>query len=94
MFIVIWYDLLFHINKTSKVMQTPGVSLEVVEREIKAPEEVLKKYCNNGNNSGVTWARKIAEALQIESWFAESRPRKKEESLNVKLRTKVVKCHK
>ena len=34
--IVIWHDLLFQINKTSKAMQTFGVSFEVVKTEIKA----------------------------------------------------------
>ena len=34
--IAIWHDPFFQINKTSKVMQTSGVSLEAVETEIKA----------------------------------------------------------
>ena len=42
----------------------------------------------------MTCAREIAEALQIDSGFAESRPRKKEEYLNMKQRTKVVERHK
>ena len=36
-----------------------------------------KKYRNNGCDSAVTCARKIAEALQINSGFAETRVRKK-----------------
>ena len=64
MSIVIWRNLLFLINKTSKVMQTFVVSSEVVETKIKATEEVLKKYRNNGYNSAVTCAREIAEALR------------------------------
>ena len=74
--IVIWHNL-FQINQTSKVTETPGVLLKVVETEIKATEEVLKKYRINGYNSAVTCERKIAEALQIDSWFAESRPTEK-----------------
>ena len=35
------------------------------------------KYRNNDDNSAVTCAREIAKALQIDSGFAESRPRKK-----------------
>ena len=89
-----WHDLLFEICKTSEVMQTSSVSLEVVETEIKATVEVLKKYRNNGYNNTVPCAREIAEALQINCGFAESRPRKKEECLNRKQRTRVVKCHK
>ena len=74
--VVICHDLLFQINRTSKVMQTSGDSLEVAEIEIKATEKVLKKHHNNGCNSAVTCTRKMP--LQIDDWFAESRPRKME----------------
>ena len=47
--IVIYHDLLFQINKTSKVMQISGALLKAVDREIKATEEDLKKYHNNGS---------------------------------------------
>ena len=75
--IVVWHDILFHINKTSKVMQTTGVSMEVVEKEIKATEEVLKKYREDGYSGAVATAREIAEGLQIERSFAESRTRRR-----------------
>ena len=58
-------------------MQSSSVSLEVVETEIKATEEVLKKYRNNGYNNTVPCAREATEALQINSGFVESRTRKK-----------------
>ena len=74
--IVIWHDLLFQINKTSEVIQTSDVSLEVVETKIKPTEQALKKYRNNGCNIAATFVREIAEALQIDRWFAESRSRK------------------
>ena len=45
------------------------ISLEVVETDIKATEESLKKYHNNGYNSTATCAFDIG--------FVESRPRKK-----------------
>ena len=35
-------------------MQISGALLEAVDREIKATEEDLKKYHNNGYNSAVT----------------------------------------
>ena len=67
----------FQINKTSKVMQTAGVLLEVVETEIKVAKEVIKKYRSNGYMSAVTCTREMP--LQIDSWFAESRPERKGE---------------
>ena len=78
MSIVVWHDSLFHfVNKTSKLMQTTGVSMEVVEKEIKATEEVLKKYCEDGYRGAVATAREIAEGLQIERSFAKSRTRRR-----------------
>ena len=49
----------------------------LAETDIKATQKVLKKYCNKGCNGAVTCAREIAEALQIDSGFAENRPGKK-----------------
>ena len=57
----------FFKSRKPAVMQTFGVSLEVVETEIKATEKVLKKYCNNGYNSAVTSVREIDETLYIDS---------------------------
>ena len=74
-FIVIWHNLLFQFNKTSKVMQAYGVSVEVVEIKIKAMEEVLKKCRNNGHSSAVTCAREMA--FQIGSEFAEQIQKKR-----------------
>ena len=78
----------FKSRKPAKLCESLGVSLEVVETEIKATEELLKKYRNNGYDSALTCVREMP--LQIDSWFAESRPRKRK----MKQRTKVVKCHK
>ena len=58
-------------------MQTTGVSMEVVEKEIKATEKVLKKYREDGYSGAVATAREIAEGLQIERSFAESRTRRR-----------------
>ena len=66
LYIVIWHDLLFEISKTCEVTRTSGVSLRVVETEIKAIEKVLKKYRKNGYNSMRACAREIVEALQID----------------------------
>ena len=77
MSIVIWHDLLFDINKSSKVTQTSGFLLEVVETEIKATQKVLKKYRGDDYNSAATCAPEIAEAMQIDFGFVKSRPIKK-----------------
>ena len=71
--IVICHDFLY--KKINPILQTSGGSLKVVETEIEATEEVLKKYRNKSYNSAVTCTRETP--LQIDSWFAESKPRKK-----------------
>ena len=70
--VVIWYDLLFHISKTSKIMQTCGISLEIIELEIKATLAFLEKYCNDGDNTAIIEGREIAKNLDVDSTFAES----------------------
>ena len=77
--VVIWYDLLFHINKTSKIMQTCGISLEIIELEIKPTLAFLEKYCNDGDSAAITEGREIAKNLDIDSTFAEKRHRKKKQ---------------
>ena len=77
--VVIWYDLLFHINKTSKIMQTCGISLEIIELEIKATLAFLKKYRNDGDSTAIIEGRETAKNLDIDSTFAEKRHRKKKQ---------------
>ena len=56
-------------------MQNSGVSLEVIETEIKATRKVLKKYRNNGYNSAVVCTRQML--LQISSWVCRKQTQKK-----------------
>ena len=71
--VVIWYDLLFHINKTSKIMQTYGILLEIIELEIKATLAFSEKYRNDGYSTAIIEGREIAKNLDIGSTFAENR---------------------
>ena len=57
-------------------MQTSGVSLDVIEIEIEAAEEVLVKFRNYGYHSAMTCGVKLLR-LQIDTWFVESRSREK-----------------
>ena len=49
----------------------------LAETDIKATQKVLEKYRNNGCDGAMTCTSEIAEALQIDNGFAQSRPRKK-----------------
>ena len=77
--VVIWYNLLFHINKTSKIMQTCSILLEIIELEIKATPAFLEKYCNDGDSTAITEGHEIVKNLYIDSTFAEKRHRKKKQ---------------
>lgn len=71
--IVIWHDILFQINKTSKLMQTYGISLEVIEKEINATQKFLEKYRDTGYNEAVICAHEMVEDLDIDCSFPQGR---------------------
>ena len=64
----------FKLTKPAKLCKPKSVSLEVVETEIRATEELLKKYRNNVYDSALTCACEIAEVLQM--WKAEPEKRR------------------
>nr|XP_042717721.1 zinc finger MYM-type protein 1-like [Chrysemys picta bellii] len=72
-----WYDILFHVNKTSKLIQSPDVSIDVLQAEVGATKKFLEDYRNTGYISVVTNAREIAEHMGIEQVFPETRVRRK-----------------
>ncbi|XP_047127720.1 52 kDa repressor of the inhibitor of the protein kinase-like [Hydra vulgaris] len=86
--IVIWYEILFQVNKTSKLIQFFGISLDVMENEIRATEAFLEKYRENGFSSAETTAREIAEELNIPRNFPSIRNNRKKNCLIMKETTK------
>lgn len=81
---VVWYYVLFHINKVSKLLQSPKVSVEVMRNEITAVIEFLKEYQEHGFNSAKTDAREIAEKINLEMTWPEMRQRKKKGGLSMR----------
>ena len=73
--IVIWHDILFQVNKTSKLMQTCGISSDVIKSEIYTTQSFLQDYRQNGYNTTMVSARQIAEDVGVESAFVEKRKR-------------------
>lgn len=73
---VIWYSILYHINRISKIVQSPSVSLETVKRETNTVRAFLEDFRQNGLVASETDAREIAEALDIERIFPAKRKRK------------------
>lgn len=75
--VVIWYEVLFQINKTSKLLQTKGVSLDVLQSEMRATKTFFLTCRDRGFHDAVTTAKEIAEALEIEQEYPATRTRKR-----------------
>ena len=73
--IAIWHDILFQVNKTSKFMQTCGVSLDVIKSEIHTTQSFLQDYRQNGYNTAMLSAHEIAEEVGVESALVEKKKR-------------------
>ena len=75
--IVIWYDILYQINKSSKLLQCSTTSLDVVNIEIKATHTFLQQYREIGFSDAQMKASEIAELLGIAKIFPQVRSRQK-----------------
>ena len=75
--VFIWYDILFQVNKASKILQSYGVSLHTMETEIQATEKFLQNYRTTGYDGVATSAVEIAQELDIDPSFPSSRSGKK-----------------
>lgn len=63
---VVWYDVLYIINKVSKILQGPKVSIETMKREISAVIDFLQDFREHGFNATKIDAREIAEKIEVE----------------------------
>ena len=73
--VFIWYDILFQVNKASKILQSYGVSLHTMETEIQATEKFLQNYRTTSYDSAATSAVEIAQ--ELDPSFPPSRSGKK-----------------
>ena len=64
--IVIWHDILFQVNKTSKFVQTCGISLDIIKSEIHNTQSFLQDHRQNDYNTAMVSAREIAEDVGAE----------------------------
>uniref|UniRef100_A0A8C6WW11 TTF-type domain-containing protein n=1 Tax=Neogobius melanostomus TaxID=47308 RepID=A0A8C6WW11_9GOBI len=68
---IVWYNVLFQINKVSKILQSPNVSVETVRKEITAVTEFLQDFREHGFNAA------IADGTEVEMSWPEVRRRVK-----------------
>lgn len=73
---IIWYNILYQINRVSKLLQSPGGSLEVLKSETGAVRKYLEQFRLNGLAASKTDTKEIAEALKLQMTFPEKRQRK------------------
>ena len=73
---IAWYNVLYQINKISKLLQSPSVSVATCRREITTVTGYLEEFREIGFNSVKTDAREIAEEIQIEMSWPEVRKRR------------------
>ncbi|KAJ7983542.1 hypothetical protein DPEC_G00376890 [Dallia pectoralis] len=65
-------NLTVKINKVSKMLQSPQVSIETLRRETRGVTEFLEEYREKGLTSAQTDAREIAEKLKVEMTWPEN----------------------
>jgi len=51
--VCMWHNILFQVNKTSKLIQSPDVSVDVLYTEVGDTIKFLEDYQNTGYNSVV-----------------------------------------
>lgn len=61
---VVWYNVLYVINKVSKILQGPKVSIETMKREISAVIDFLQYFREHGFNAAKIDAREIARLAE------------------------------
>ncbi|XP_065654890.1 zinc finger MYM-type protein 1-like [Hydra vulgaris] len=67
--IIIWYNVSFQINKSSKLLQSSATYLDILASEINATKAFLYEYRENGFSDARVKASEIAEVLGIEKIF-------------------------
>jgi hypothetical protein len=79
--LVIWYDVLFHVNLVSKSMQSECLDLSDATKIIDKCLKFLKKYRDEGFTTPLIAAKDIAEEADISPQFEAVRSRKKKRML-------------
>lgn len=68
---VVWYNVVYIINKVSKILQSHKVSIETMKREVSAVIDFLQDFREHGFNAAKIDAREIAEKTEVEMIWPE-----------------------
>lgn len=73
---IVWDNVVFQINKVSKILQSPKVSVETISKEIRTVTIFLEEFQNERLESAKTDARETAGNLNMEMSWPEVRQRR------------------
>ena len=71
--IVIWYNLLFHVNSVSKLLQSKDIDIAVVIKLLDGLVKYVAMYREVGFMEAMVKAKEMASELGIEPTFVEKR---------------------
>ena len=66
---IIWHDILFAVNKVSKMLQLSTMCIDSALKQIKGITEYFEKYGDEGFSSSLSIAKGIATEMGIEPLF-------------------------
>ena len=72
-----WYNVLYQVNRVSKLLQSPNISMETLRAETEGVREYLEKFRKNGLASCQIDTTDITVNLEVEINLLEKRQRKK-----------------
>ena len=64
--LIIWYEILFAINMTSKKFQSKSMCIDTTTNELKGVMLFFEKYINEGFESSMNIAKSLAFDMDIE----------------------------
>ena len=73
--VIVWYEILTQVNKTSKLIQSVSCTATVLVKEFQNTLDFLKNFRDNGLQEAKVQASNLAATLNVEPTFPENRPR-------------------
>ncbi|KAJ3694897.1 hypothetical protein LUZ60_000274 [Juncus effusus] len=71
--VVIWYEMLFHVNIVSKLLQSEHMDIYVAVEQLKGLVKFFEKYRESGFMEAMIKAKELAKKMGVEPKFVEKR---------------------
>jgi hypothetical protein len=66
---VIWHDILFALNKVSKMVQSPAMCIDSTLKHIQGITKYFEKYRDEGFSTSLDIAKDIANGMGVDAFF-------------------------